>query len=224
MKRMKIISALLSAAVLAACLSSCTPNTGKEDESETYHFDSPNKAFEAMTDAVENGDYAAALDIYKNGAADADDYLLLNQYYNFSFAASDYTSKGCIGYPLDILSNKIDPNFDPAQKIHSEMYFDTRRFDGVYENSDIYIYFSDGKIAASVGTQITESVICTDELVKIGGEYFWAKHNQNGADELLYKLTVEEGNLTVAATESNTSDMFSGTYTAIHAEFPAMYY
>lgn len=224
MKKIKIISALLSAALLAACFTSCDAKGGRESESETYDFDTPELAFEAMTDAAEKGDYSDALRCYRSGAADAKNSILVNNYYFYSMAADDYTKKGCIGYPLDIVNNHVEAGFSPAQKLQADLLTASRRLNGVYEMSDMYIYIIDGKIAASVGTQIPEEAICTDELVMIKDEFYWAKHNKNGEDELLYKLELSGNTLVVTTAESNTDDIFSGTYTSANVELPILYY
>lgn len=224
MKRIRFISALLSAAVMLCAFSACNGKTVKESESETYHFDSPNKAFEAMTDAFENGQYSDALNIYKSGAADADNPELINQYYFVSLAAANHTDKGCIGVPIDILINRTAYNFDPAQKLQAELYLQSRIFNGAFADKDNYIYFADGKIAASIGTQLTGDIICADELAKIDDHYFWVRHNQNGPDTVLYKLEFTDNMLIVTADESNQNDMFSGEYAPVSAELPALYY
>lgn len=230
MKKIKIIAAAILCLSLAVFMPACSSTKTAEDETGTVHFESPDDAYEAMTGAAEEGNYADAVRYYASGAADADENDVLSWYF-YSMAADKFENEGCIGYPLDLIQNKLGDDFHKADGLLGELQLAARSFNGTYENNGIYLYIYDGKIAAGFESQLTGSVICTDELVIRDKEYYWARHNTDGADELLYKLELNSNTVAVTVlgedkeAEDNTEiDMYAGSYSLVSAEMPEMQY
>lgn len=230
MKKIKIIAASILCFSLAVFMPACSSMKTAEDETGTVHFESPDEAYEAMTGAAEEGNYADAVRYYASGGADADEDDVLSWYF-YSMAADKFENEGCLGYPLDLIQNKLGDDFHEADGLAGEIQLATRNFDGTYEDNGVYIYIYDGKIAASVGTQLTGGVICTDELVLRDKEYYWARHNTDGADELLYRLELSNDIITVIPLEESEAgesdaqeNVYAGSYSLVSTEIPEMYY
>ena len=179
-------------------------------------------AYEMMTDAAINGDYAAAIGYYDDGGA-ASGKTDVTDWYFYSMAMNDYITNGCLGYSYDLLSNKCSASFVIATQKATEIDALTENFDGAYRCGRNYLYISDGKIAVNNGSHLTGTVYCTDELAIKDGTYYWATHSVDGEDTLLYTLTLTDSGVTVTAVnESDT--MYAGEYVPDHSEFPTLIY
>ena len=211
---MKKISAVLAVIILIFTLTACTKSAGD--------FDSPDEAFEAMTNAAENGDYAKALDYYENGAVDSGSAELINWYY-YSLAMNAYEENGCLGYAYNLLTDRCGDLFEPTQRESGNIQQYTRLFDGIYQYDRYFLYCADGKIALGIDTQLTGTVYCTGELVLTDDVYYWAEHNADGDDTLLYKLELSDSGLTLSAV-SEENDEYSGTYSWYSGEMPVLVY
>lgn len=213
---MKKFLALMMSFVVLICLTSCGTDR------KTVHFKNAQEAYEAMTDAVENGNYEDAIAYYNSGAADSGNSDVVNHYY-FSVAMNDNEEKGCLGYPLDIISRCSD-FFEPSKDAYGELQLLTRSLDGAYHCGQYYyLYFIDGKIAIGDGGQLTGSVYCDGELVCKDGTYYWAEHNTEGDDTLLYKIEITVNGITLTAVDE-TNNTYEGQYTGFSAEMPILTY
>ena len=130
---MKRIFTVILVISMLICLASCDAQK-TEYETETDLFASNHEAYEAMTNAASAGKYADAIKYYNNGAAGADDADVINWYF-YSMAMKEYEEHNCIGYPLDIIQNKTDGNFEPAKAMLGQMQTVVRDLNGVYENT-----------------------------------------------------------------------------------------
>lgn len=223
MKKGKILTAILLCIVTAVSLSACAAPGGNEDETGTVQFENADAAFEAMTGAVLDGNYQDAVRYYQSGAADADNADTLSWYY-YSLAVNDYEKDGCIGYPLELLQDRIGDDFELADEKIGELQIAARNFNGVYTDGGFYIYIADGKIAVGDGEHLTGDVFCTGELVKKDGIYYWAEHNNDGADKLMYTVTLSDGGIYLAAVEGASDNLYEGTYQYTAAEMPVLHY
>ena len=100
-KLIVVISVVLIAVLFAACSES--DNKGSYN-GKTESFSNADEAFESMSEAVDSGDYQAALDCYQNGAADADE-LDLNSIRvgdSLSFTLDAYGSETFAGAVTEI--------------------------------------------------------------------------------------------------------------------------
>ncbi|MCD7828496.1 MAG: hypothetical protein LUG85_08210 [Clostridiales bacterium] len=226
MKTSKKLLALTAALLMIICLCACNSEKTQEDETATVHFDTVDEAYEAMTAAVKEGNYSDAVKYYYSGAVESDNGDTLNWYY-YSKALDDYENDGCIGYPLDLLQNMIGDDFEGADEMISELQTIARYFDGVYYGGEGYfLYFSEGKIAVSIETELTGDVICDGELLYIDDEYYWAVHNVNGDDDIQYKIIITDTGLTIETAEKmdSTATEYVGDYTYYQGELPILYY
>lgn len=213
----KYISIIMSV-ILVFSLTACS------DGNDTHvRFENEQEAYEAMTGAIEEGDYEAAINYYNSGAADSAESDVVSQYY-YSLAMYSYEEKGCLGYSSDLLSDKCSSLFEPAREAFGEIQLITRNFDGSYKNGDYYyLYFADGKIAIGDGGQLTDTVFCNSEIVKKDGKYYWAEHNTDGEDKLIYEITLTGNGITLTALEEG-NDMYAGDYTPFASEIPMLVY
>ena len=209
-----IILMLLTAAVMA--FSSCADNKAAD-------MTDSDSAYEAMSVAVENGNFQEAMNHYENGAADSGEADINSLYYH-AHAMTCYETKGCIGYAYDLISEKSADTSASAKASLEKLRVHTEIFDGVYQRgSYYYVYFSDGKIAIGDGVQLTGVQNCSGELVCIDNVYYWANHNNDDTDTLLYKLEMTDDSLLLTAVDG-TSDMYSGEYTRYPADMPELKY
>lgn len=220
---MKNIIALILCAVLVFVFSSCSKTDEAEDETGTVVFESPQEAYEAMTGAAISGDFSDALRYYESGAEDATDPELSN-WYNYAKSANDYDAKGCIGYPLDFLMNRVSVQFDGSKALMGELQTMVHDLNGCYAMGDVYLYLQDGKIAVGEATRLVDKNYAPWELVIKDNVLYWAKHNMDGADELLYTIERSDTGLTVTAVEGVENDIYAGNYSYSPAEQPILYY
>ncbi len=224
MKKVRIITALISVIMLSVCFASC--DSGKitnEDETGTVHFESDDEAYEAMTGAALEGNFNDALRYYKSGGANADNSDVSDWYF-YSMAVNDYNKKGCIGYSLDLLQNHVSMDFEQSDKIMGELQSAVRDYNGVYFNGDYYIYLSDGKIAVGEFVQLTDRTVTNGEIAVKDNVLYWAEHNVNGNDKLLYSIEITEKGLTLTAVEGAENAMYAGDYTPFAGEMPVLVY
>ncbi len=216
---MKKTALILAIIMLVALLGGCKKSL---DDGETALFDSADDAFEAMTDAIENGDYDDAVKYYNSGAADVDNPNITD-YYFYSKAMSEYNEHGCIGYPLDLISNCGD-FFDKKAETDKLLREKAEVFNGAYENNGKMIYILDGKIAVSNGERLSGIVFCTSELAEKNGTYFWIDRSPEGVHTLKYNFEVTDTGIKVNLAGDNTDETYVGDYSRITAEFPELCY
>lgn len=209
----KIISIIMLFTFLFS-FSSCS-------KEKTYNFNTADEAFEAMTNAAENGDYEEAIKCYENGAADSGDSNLTNWYY-YSLAMDLYKNEGCLGYPYYLLTDRCSSLFENANKFANEIILCTRGYDGIYQYGNHYLYICQGKIAVGTNEQLSGVVFCKYELVMKDDEYYWAEHNAESEDTLLYKIEISQSGLTVTSVNNETA--YSGEYTCFSGEMPELIY
>lgn len=219
---MKRIFAVILVLSMLFCFASCdAQKTG--NETETTLFESDSEAYEAMTNAAKDGNYDDAIKYYNNGAAGADDADVINWYF-YSMAMKEYEDYNCIGYPLDLLQNKVSEDFEPAKAAIGQLQTKVRELNGVYENTGVYLYIADGKLAISAGSQLSGTVFCNNEIVYKDEVCYFAERGQDGTHKLLYTIESVNGGIYLKATENAQDDLYSGTYFMIHSEFPTMVY
>ena len=219
-KLIVVISVVLIAVLFAACSES--DNKGSYN-GKTESFSNADEAFESMSEAVDSGDYQAALDCYQNGAADADE-LDLNSMYFYSLAMNEYEENGCIGYPLDILYNKPSDLYTPAKEAYDRLLAEVKNLSGCYTLDETYIYIIDGKIAVSDGGRLTGIVFCDSEIAKNDGVYSWVRRNPDGTHETKYTIEVTDTGITLTAAEDSTDTAYAGEYKTVSAEMPELCY
>ncbi len=206
---MKKIIMVITFFCLLISLAGCT---AKVDES----------AYEAMTDAAINGDYAAAIEYYDNGGAASGNTDVVDWHF-YSVAMNDYITNGCLGYSYDLLKNKCSASFALSQQKAEDIYALIEDFDGAYNCGTYYLYINDGKIAVNNGSHLTGTIYCTDEIAYKDGTYYWAKHSVNGEDSLLYTLVLTDSGLTVTPVDES-GNMYSGEYVTDFCELPELIY
>lgn len=215
---MKKIIAIIMSIILVFSLAACS-----DSKSADVKFENEQEAYEAMTGAVEEGDYEAAINYYNSSAADSSESDVVSLYY-YSLAMYAYEEKGCLGYSADLLSDRCSSLFEPAQEAYGKIQLLTRALDGSYQSGDFcYLYFVDGKIAIGEGGQLTGTVFCNSEIVKKDNKYYWAEHNTEGEDTLIYEITLTDTGITLTAVDES-NDMYSGTYTPFAGEMPMLVY
>lgn len=219
---MKRIIALIICACMLLCFAACKAKPSSEEEM-TKSFESAEKAYEEMTDAAAEGRFGEAVVCYNSGAADVNDTDVVNWYY-YSLAMKEYEEHGCLGYPLNLLQYNVDADFQPAKSAMGELQTVCRDLNGAYENDGIYLYILDGKLAVSVGSQLTGTVFCDSELILKDDVFYYALRANDGTHTLLYTLEFVDNGLSVQPTEDNTDDMYSGVYAPIPAEYPELIY
>lgn len=209
MKKFILISLFM---VLVCCFSACTGD--KVDDMAAI-----DDAYESMSCAIENGDYNSAMEYYNNGASDSGNENAITLYYQ-ALAMKGFAEKGCIGYSYDLITDKSEGAYELQKKLNGHI----AEFDGAYQSgSYFYVYFSDGKIAGKEGGQLQGETYCTGELVLIDNVYYWAKHNDSGADTLLYSVAKTSAGIKLTAVDS-TNNIFEGEYESFNAEMPGLKY
>lgn len=188
---------------------------------KSYNFNNANEAYEAMTNAAENGDYKKAVECYENGAADSGDSNLTNWYY-YSLAMNLLENNGCLGCSYNLLTDRCSDLFTKANEAANNILLQTRNFDGIYQYGRYYLYIVNGKIAVGTDEQLSGIVFCNYELVVKNKEYYWAEHNTQGDDNLLYKLELSENGISV--TSVNEENIYGGNYTCFSGEMPELVY
>lgn len=223
MKRI-LATGLALASVLALC--SCNKsdkieNLDYKDESVTVEFDSPEKAYEALSEAVENGDYKAAQIYYRSGAVEAkkEDTEKL---YLYSKAKTAYDN-GCRGYAMEICEGADLAGYDKAQELYNNIIVDCRSYDGAYEANGNSLYFNGGKVFIGVAGTEHEMVFTNLELHSKDGKFYIAEHNKDG-DVLKYELSFSENNLILTSVEAQADESFEGTYSSVADDIPQMYF
>lgn len=221
---MKKLTALIICIIMAIGFSSCNKaDGGIEAESGSLVFENAEKAYEEMTNAAATGDFAKAVECYKAGAADTEDADVMNWYF-YSLAMAEYTENGCVGYPLTILEYNINGDFAPAKTASNELMMKVRDFNGIYEFEGSYLYIIDGKIGIGVGQHLTGTVFCNAEVAIKDGKAYYAERKADGSHILLYSIERDNNTIVMTALESNTQDMYSGTYSVSPAEYPELIY
>ncbi len=221
---MKKITALIICIATMLSFSACKKaDGGAEAESGTIAFESAEKAYEEMINAAAGGDYAKAVQCYNSGAAGVEDTDVVNWYF-YSLAMAEYTENGCVGYPLTILEYNVNADFEPAKIAKGELMKQVRDYNGVYECSGVYLYIIDGKIGIGVGQHLTGTVFCNAEVAIKDGKAYYAERKADGSHELLYSIERQNNSIVITALESNTQDMYSGTYSVSPAEYPELIY
>lgn len=202
--------------VLMCSLSSCTGNSAKDIRKSE-------DAYESMSCAVEIGDYQLAMEYYNNGASDAADEKSVSLYYH-ALAMQNFSEKGCLGHSYDLIEDKSNVDSAAAENLIEQIRTHTCVFDGVYQIGSYYfVYFSDGKIAGKEGGQLWGETYCTGELVVIDSVYYWANHNDSGADILLYKVEKTQQGIKLTAVDSSNS-IFEGEYESYVSDMPDLKY
>ena len=213
MKKIVIIMLLIFAsAVFSACSDNKTADIADSDS-----------AYESMSVAVENGNFEEAMAYYENGAADSGEAGLNSLYYH-AHAMTCHENKGCIGYSYDLIAQKSTDISASAEASLEKLRAHTESFDGAYHhNSYHYIYFSDGKIALGDGEQLSGEKYCSGELVCVDKVYYWAIHNDDGNDTLLYRIEKTEDTVILTSVEG-ADDMYSGEYKKFPTDMPTLMY
>lgn len=236
---MKKIALIMCLVLIISAFAACGKNKTLPD-GETELFNTEEEAYEAMTGAAEEGNYKSAIAYYgafsngSNGAngtnsnigtgAAGADKQDVRDWYLYAMAMDAYNEYNCIGYPLDMLSEKINSDFEPAKEIIEELRNKTKDFNDIYYHDGKYVYICDGKIGTSVDTLITDFLFCAYEISIKDDVFFWTQHNQDGTHTDLYTIKKENNQLIVEATENNEQDIFSGTYDIFVAEMPMLCY
>ncbi len=180
-----------------------------------------NEYFEAMSDAVLQGDYNSAVELYEKGADSASSGNVTDVYFH-ALALKAYKENGCIGKALYYLSLCSD-EYKGAESLFNELSLHAEKFDGMYKNGDFYyLYITDGKIAIGEGHQLTGDNYASGELVFYENEYYWAAHGEDGINTLMYKLFSDNGTVTVSECTENKT--FSGVYTSFDGKQPMLFY
>lgn len=181
-----------------------------------------NNAYEMMTDAAINGNYADALEYYNKGGA-ASGKTDTTDWYFYSMAMNDYAVNGCLGYPYSLLNNKCSDSFSYADKRAAEIKTHTDKFEGTYKCGMMYLYIQNGIVAVNNGAHLTGTVYCTDELAVKDGKYYWATHSADGEDIFRYELILTDNGITVTPV-TDTDNMFAGEYVTDYFETPVLTY
>lgn len=219
---MKKFALVLCFAVIVGLFAACS-DTAVGSNGKTEAFSTADEAFEAMTGAAENGDYQAALECYTNGAADADEKDI-NNWYFYSLAMSEHEENGCVGYPMDLIYNRVSEDFDPAKTALGQLQKKVRILNGVYTFDEKYVYILDGKIAVSDGTRLSGIVFCDSEIAVNDGVFSWVKRNNDGSHETLYIIEMTDNGITLTLNEGSTDIGYAGAYTPVSAEYPELCY
>ncbi|MBR5232992.1 MAG: hypothetical protein IKW03_02160 [Clostridia bacterium] len=219
---MKKIALLLCFVLIFTILSACSDQKPLPD-GETELFSTDEEIYEAMTGAAEEGNFKTAVAYYGTGGAGADKEDA-RDWYLYSLVMDEYNENGCIGYPLDMLTEKLNPSFSPAKKMVDTLKTQVSEFNGVYHMDGSYLYIYDGKIAVSIGTQITDYYFCAYEVSVKDGVFFWTERKSDGTHNDLYTITKNGGKVVVTPVEENKNDMYSGTYDPFNAEMPMLCY
>ncbi len=219
---MKKIALLLCFLFIISAFSACGEKKPLPD-GETEVFSTDEEIYEAMTGAAEEGNFKTAVAYYGTGGAGADKKDS-RDWYLYAMAMDEYNEHGCIGYPLDLLCEKINSDFEPAKKMVDELRNQTKEFDDIYYFNGKYLYICDGKIGTSVETQVTDFLFCAYEISVKDGVFYWTERKQDGTHTELYTIKKENNQLIVEATENNEQDIFSGTYDIFVSEMPMLCY
>ena len=219
-KLIVVISVVLIAVLFAACSES--DNKGSYN-GKTESFSNADEAFESMSEAVDSGDYQAALECYQNGAADAED-ADLNSMYFYSLAMNEYEENGCAGYPLDILYNRTSDLFTPAKEAYDALLAEVTTLNGAYSLDETYIYIVDGKIAVSDGARLDGIIFCDSEIAVNDGAFSLVKRNSDGTHEIKYTIEKTETGIVLTAVKDSTDTSYAGEYQTVSAEMPELCY
>ena len=219
---MKKIAIVLVLVLIVSLFAACSESEGTTDI-RTESFSTADEAFESMTGAIDAGDYQAAIDCYTNGAADAD-VRDLNSWYYYSLAMKEHTEHGCIGYPLDIIYNRVQEDFELGKTAYGEIQAKARMLDGVYTLNNNYIYISDGKIACSQDEKLTGIVFCDSEVALNDDVFTWVMRNSDGTHTTLYVIEYTEAGIKLTAAEGNENPVFAGEFAVTATEFPELCY
>ena len=220
----KIISVIMIFAMLltfAACKNNEKIPT--RDELVSVSPEEAEELFEDMTDLAANGKYDKAVENYVAGAAGAEDEELLNWYF-YALAMNEYENYGCIGYPLTLMQYNIDEDFELGQNAITELSLKAREYNGIYHFNGTYVYMLDGKVAFSVGEQLTDIAFTSYELGYKAGKFFILKRNNDGTHEKVYSIDYNNGILSVFAVDENKEDMYAGSYVLMPGEYPEILY
>lgn len=193
-----------------------------ETENGTVYFENSADAYEAMTDAIENGEYENAEIFYNSGAAD--EGIDASDWYYYSLAKKEYEENGCIGYPIDLLENRLSYKFTAADDFIGELRSKARNLNGAYGNSEVTIYFADGKIAVSASAANEEYIFTVSELAIKNGRYYWMDRNPDGSHICQYEIKVVDEGINISTADENTDDLYSGTYSLLPDEIPMICY
>lgn len=193
-----------------------------ETENGTVYFENSADAYEAMTDAIAEGEYENAEIFYNSGAADSDDNA--SDWYYYALAKKEYEEFGCVGYPLDQLQNRLSYDFTEANEFTGEMQKLTRNLNGAYENTGVFLYLADGKIAVALGEAESEYIFTSSEIAIKDGVYYWVDRNSDGTHTYQYTIEVTEKGIYIEPTEDNTDDLYSGQYVISSSAIPVIYY
>ncbi len=215
----KLIIAVMSFVIVlsfAGCKKNDSVSIG-----ETVKFESPEVAYDAMAEAVENGKFEEAVVYYNSGAADAGKAGTVDMYF-YSKAMAEYNKHGCIGYPLDMLMNNLSDGFDLGDEAISMLMEAVRNLNGVYEFAGVYVYIADGKVYISEIGRVEGTVFCSDEILIKDDVLYVARRDENGSHEILYTLVVTDNGIRLESTDEN--DSVAGDYVITPAEFPQLVY
>ena len=226
---MKKFVIAISVVMICFIFASCGKDAGEDlvsngtYDGKTESFSDAAEAFESMSEAIEAGDFQAALDCYQNGAADAEE-LNLNSMYFYSLAMNEYDANGCVGYPLDILFNRTGDLYGPAKETYEKLLALVSPLNGVYSLDSTYIYISDGKIAVSEGGRLSELYFCDSEIAVNDGVFSWVKRTADGTHEVKYTIEVVENGIVLKAAKDSTDTVYEGEYKTVSAEMPELCY
>ena len=220
---MKKIALIMCIILILAVFSACGEVHKTLPDGQTELFSTDDEIYEAMTGAVEDGNYKSAVAYYNAGGAGAEKEDA-RDWYLYAMAMDEYNEYNCIGYPLDLLNEKVNEDFSPAKEKIEELRELAKEFDDIYTNDGRYVYICDGKIGTSVDTFVTDFLFCSYEIAIKDGEFYWTQHNADGTHTDLYTIKKENNQLVVTATENNDADIFSGTYDIHVAEMPLLCY
>lgn len=202
--------------VMVCFLSACTGNSAKDIEKAE-------NAYEAMSCAVDEGNWQKAMEYYDNGASDSGNENSADLYYH-ALAMKSFSEKGCLGQPYDLTAHKSSIRTQGSESIINQIRTHTEIFDGAYQRgSHFYVYFSQGKIAGKEAEQLSGEAYCTGELVVIEGVYYWAEHNDSGADTLLYLVEKTQNGIKLTAVD-NSNNIFEGEYQLYTTDMPQLKY
>lgn len=219
---MKKIAIVLCFVIIVGIFAACSDSSGSYN-GKTESFSSADDAFEAMTGAAAEGDYGAALECYTNGAADADEKDI-NNWYFYSLAMKEHGENGCVGYPLDLIYNRVSEDFGPAQTAYGQLQEKVRILNGVYVLDEQYVYIIDGKLAVSDGTRLSGIVFCDSEIAVNDDVFSWVKRNSDGTHEIKYIIELTDTGIKLTSYEGNTDTSYEGDYSTVSAEFPELCY
>ena len=220
---MKKIALIMCFVLMISVFSACVSTEKSLPDGQTEVFSTDEEVYEAMTGAAEEGNYKSAVAYYSVGGAGAEKEDS-RDWYLYAVAMDEHKEYNCIGYPLDLLSEKVNEDFEPAKEKIEELREQAKEFNDIYSNNGKYIYICDGKIGTSVDVLVSDFIFCAYEIAEKDGVFYWTEHKQDGTHTDLYTIEKEDNKLVVTATKDNTVDIFSGTYDIFVAEMPMLCY